>query len=178
MAIISGEAMRISSLSYQFGHLERKPTVRTRYLGCGILALLVPLAAFGTPGADDPIREVRAVLDRQVGDWNRRDLDGFCEGYWHSPKLVFQSGGDKNIGWEAMRDRYRKRYQGEGREMGTLAFKDLEIEPLGAESAFARGRWELALSGGKKAGGLFTVILRKLPEGWKIVHDHTSADAA
>jgi hypothetical protein len=25
---------------------------------------------------------------------------------------------------------------------------------------------------------LFTVIFRKLPEGWKIVHDHTSADEA
>jgi hypothetical protein len=29
---------------------------------------------------------------------------------------------------------------------------------------------------GSTPGGLFTVIFRKLPEGWKIVHDHTSAD--
>ena len=29
---------------------------------------------------------------------------------------------------------------------------------------------------GTRPGGLFTVIFRKLPEGWKIVHDHTSAE--
>jgi hypothetical protein len=29
---------------------------------------------------------------------------------------------------------------------------------------------------GAKPAGLFTVILRKLPEGWKIIHDHTSAE--
>jgi hypothetical protein len=24
-------------------------------------------------------------------------------------------------------------------------------------------------------GGLFTVIFRKLPQGWRIIHDHTSS---
>ena len=31
---------------------------------------------------------------------------------------------------------------------------------------------------GAKPGGLFTLIFRKFPEGWKIVHDHTSAEEA
>ena len=31
---------------------------------------------------------------------------------------------------------------------------------------------------GTKPGGLFTVILRRFPEGWKIVHDHTSSEEA
>ena len=26
----------------------------------------------------------------------------------------------------------------------------------------------------EKPGGLFTLVLRKLPDGWKVVHDHTS----
>ncbi|MDB5351113.1 MAG: repeat protein [Planctomycetota bacterium] len=144
-----------------------------------ISLLLVALGtSFAPADADDPaIGEIRAVLDRQVADWNRKDLDAFCEGYWNSPKLVFQSAGDRTEGWQAMRERYRKRYQGEGREMGTLAFLKLEIEPLGAASAFARGRWQLTLSDGKTVGGLFTLILRKRPEGWRIIHDHTSSDA-
>jgi ketosteroid isomerase-like protein len=29
---------------------------------------------------------------------------------------------------------------------------------------------------GTKPTGLFTLIVRKFPEGWKIVHDHTSAE--
>jgi beta-aspartyl-peptidase (threonine type) len=57
--------------------------------------------------------------------------------------------------------------------MGTLSFEDLVIEPLGDAAALARGRWKLQLPDGKTAGGLFTVILKKLPEGWRIIHDHS-----
>ncbi len=122
------------------------------------------------------ITAVRAVLDRQVADWNRGDLDAFLAGYWNSPKVVFQSGGQRIDGWEAMRDRYRRRYRAEGRAMGQLVFSGLDIEPLGPEAALARGRWQLTMPDGSTPGGLFTVIFRKFPEGWKIVHDHTSAD--
>lgn len=118
---------------------------------------------------------VRAVLERQVADWNKHDLDGFLEGYERSPRTVFLSGGDRTDGWEAMGARYRKRYQGEGKEMGRLTFTDVEIETFSPTSAFARGRWQLTLSDGSKPAGLFTLILRKTAGGWKIVHDHTSA---
>ena len=97
-------------------------------------------------------------------------------GYWNSPKVVFQSGGQRYDGWEAMRDRYRRRYQAEGKAMGRLAFSSLEIEPLGPESMLVRGGWRLTMPDGTKPGGLFTLIVRKFPEGWKIVHDHTSAE--
>ena len=148
--------------------------MRSRLVPIGVVLWL---GTFSALADDDPLKSVREVLDNQVVAWNRHDLDGFCDGYWRSPKLVFLSGGTRSLGWDAMRDRYRKRYQGEGREMGTLVFRDLELETLGPESAFARGRWELTMKDNKKLGGLFTVILRKLPEGWKVVHDHTSADA-
>lgn len=126
---------------------------------------------------DDAAKSVRELLDRQVADWNRKDLDGFCAGYWNSPKLVFLSGGEKTEGWTAMRNRYRTRYQGEGREMGTLAFTEVEVEPLAADSAFARGRWELTFADHRKIGGRFTLILRSMDAGWRIVHDHTSSDS-
>jgi ketosteroid isomerase-like protein len=29
---------------------------------------------------------------------------------------------------------------------------------------------------GKELTGMTTVVLRKKPEGWRIVHDHSSAD--
>ena len=57
---------------------------------------------------------VRRLLDIQVEAWNRKDLDAFLEGYWHSPNVVFQSGADRSDGFEALRDRYRKKYQTEG----------------------------------------------------------------
>jgi uncharacterized protein (TIGR02246 family) len=141
-------------------------------LGCSAVLVGVALAsAAWNRGAED---EVRSVLEKQVAAWNKGDLDGFVEWYWNSPKLVFQSGAIRTSGWEAMRDRYRKRYQGEGKEMGKLDFRDLDAIELGPDSAFVRGRWRLAMSNGEKPEGLFTVILQKRPEGWRIIHDHTS----
>lgn len=142
-----------------------------------VLALgIASSAARAQPGDSSSVQAVRAVLERQAADWNRGDLDGFLAGYWKSPRVVFQSAGQRYDGWEAMRDRYRRRYQAEGRAMGKLAFSGLEIEPLGPEAVLARGRWDLKMPDGSTPGGLFTLILRKFPEGWKIVHDHTSVD--
>ena len=125
---------------------------------------------------NDSVRDTRLLLDRQAADWNKGDLDGFLAGYWNSPKVVFQSGGHRSDGWQAMRDRYRRRYQAEGRAMGQLTFSSVEIEPLCPDVVMARGQWQLLLPDGARPGGLFTLIVRKFPEGWKIVHDHTSAE--
>lgn len=123
-----------------------------------------------------PAQEIRALLDKQVAAWNRRDLEGFMAGYWNSQELSFYSGGTKTYGWQQTIDRYRNRYQGDGREMGQLDFSDIEIEMLSPGSAYVRGHWHLKMKDGEPAG-LFTLILRKLPNGWKIVHDHTSSQS-
>jgi beta-aspartyl-peptidase (threonine type) len=120
----------------------------------------------------DATAEIRAVLDRQVEAWNRRDLEAFMEGYWRSDELSFYSNATKLAGWHGTLDRYRRRYQSEGREMGTLAFSELQIEMLGPTSAFVRGRWHLKMTD-SEPGGLFTLIFKKFDDGWKIVHDHT-----
>ena len=60
--------------------------------------------------------------------------------------------------------------------MGQLAFSELDVESLGPESVLARGRFRLTMPDGTKPTGLFTLIVRKFPDGWKIVHDHTSAE--
>ena len=132
--------------------------------------------AIGAEPGDDPARAIRAVIERQAADWNRGDLDAFLTGYWNSPKVVFQSGGNRFDGWEAMRDRYRQRYKSEGKAMGQVAFSRIEIEPLGPESALVRGAWRLTMPDGSRPGGLFTLVFRKFADGWKIVHDHTSAE--
>jgi beta-aspartyl-peptidase (threonine type) len=117
---------------------------------------------------------VRAVLDKQVEAWNRGDLDGFMAGYWNSPDLVFQSGATLTRGWQQTRERYRRLYQAEGKEMGRLRFEELDVQPLSPDAAFVRGRWQLTMKDGSQPGGLFTLLLRRVGGEWKIVHDHTS----
>lgn len=119
---------------------------------------------------------IEHVLRTQQQAWNRHDLEGFMAGYWNSPDLTFFSGAKEARGWQAAMDRYRANYSGPGKEMGTLGFSSLRIEMLGADAAFVRGSWLLTMSDGKTPHGLFTLIFRNLPEGWKIVHDHTSAE--
>ncbi len=128
-------------------------------------------------GNADAKKAIRTVLDKQVAAWNRRDLAGFMAGYWNSPKLTFSSGNSRVEGWQATFDRYKQRYQSEGREMGKLGFSELEIEMLGPDSAFVRGRYRLEMEK-ETPTGIFTLIFRKMPEGWRIVHDHTSTEAA
>jgi ketosteroid isomerase-like protein len=128
------------------------------------------------PGGNDGAKtEVEHVLRTQQEAWNRRDLESFMAGYWNSPELTFFSGAKENHGWQATIDRYRARYASPGHEMGKLEFSGLRIEMLGADAAFVRGSWQLAMSDGKTPHGLFTLVFRKFPDGWKIVHDHTSA---
>lgn len=125
---------------------------------------------------EDTKAEEKAILEilaDQEKAWNQGDLEAFMVGYWKSPDLSFYSGRDKQRGWQETYDRYKKRYQGEGKEMGKLAFTELQVEPIASGVAIVRGRWKLE----KKAetmDGLFTLLVRKLPEGWRIVHDHTS----
>jgi ketosteroid isomerase-like protein len=118
---------------------------------------------------------VKHVLLSQVEAWNKGDLEGYMQGYLRSPDLTFFSGGTVTQGWEPTLERYRKRYQSGGNEMGHLEFQDLHVQPLAAKSAVATGKWELTMRDGKKPHGLFTLIFRQTEQGWKIIHDHTSS---
>jgi ketosteroid isomerase-like protein len=120
--------------------------------------------------------EVESVLRAQQDAWNRHDLRGFMSGYWNAPQLTFFSGAQEHNGWQATLDRYIATYSSPGHEMGKLEFSNLRIEPLGADAAFVRGAWLLTMPDGKTPHGLFTLIFRKFPDGWKIIHDHTSAE--
>jgi beta-aspartyl-peptidase (threonine type) len=148
--------------------------MRTTFL---ILSLaLISTAVSAAKTSDDQVKAaIQQVLQRQQDAWNRHDLDGFMAGYWNSPELTFFSGANETTGWQSTIERYRKTYQSEGREMGKLEFSDLRIEALGRDAAFVRGAWHLTMPDGKTPHGLFTLIFRKFSDGWKIVHDHTSA---
>ena len=135
------------------------------------VGLFLPFSLFA---ADAPANSVKAVLTQQVESWNRGDLDGFLSTYWKSDDLVFFSGGTVSKGHKAVSDRYQKRYKAEGKEMGKLTFSDLDVQMLGTDAAMVRGKWKLELKA-ENPEGLYTLIVKKLPEGWKIVHDHTSA---
>ena len=140
-----------------------------------LLALIVAACSPAPTRAGDPVAEVKAIWEMQAAAWNRGDLEAFMAGYWNSPDLVFFSNGAETRGWQQTLDRYRAGYQGEGKRMGTLDFPQIDFKALGAEAVLVRGRWRLRMPDGKESTGMTSVTFQKLPEGWRIVHDHSSA---
>jgi len=117
--------------------------------------------------------EIRAVLRAQQEAWNRGDIDGFMNGYARSKSTTFVSEDKITRGWETVRDRYKKKYPDRAK-MGILNFSNLEIIPLGENAATVLGRWRLNRTQ-DQPHGRFTLIFRLTNDGWRIVHDHTSA---
>jgi uncharacterized protein (TIGR02246 family) len=141
-----------------------------------LLLLLLFLGSLALLPAADARTGVLAVITAQQEAWNRGDLDAFLTGYEKSSEITFV-GKTVSRGFDGLVQRYRTTY-GTREKMGQLTFSELEFRPLGPQSAFVLGRFQLkrGQAGGGDASGRFTVVFRKTRQGWKIVHDHTSAD--
>ena len=118
---------------------------------------------------------LRAVLDAQETAWNRGDVDAFLVGYWHSPELTFSGSSGVSRGWDGVMARYKKKYPDRA-AMGLLDFAELEYRFLGPDAALVLGHWHLKREK-DELGGVFSLVWQRFPDGWKIVHDHTSAVA-
>jgi ketosteroid isomerase-like protein len=140
-----------------------------------ILIIVSVSALFGglTRGAGtDSASEIRAVMSAQVAAWNRGDIDGFMAGYARSANTEFVSGDKITRGWQTVRDNYRKKYDSR-EKMGLLKFSEIKVTPLASDAAIVLGRWQLVRRK-DKPHGTFTLLFRRTPAGWRIVHDHTS----
>lgn len=128
-------------------------------------------------GADtEAEKAIHAVLNAQTEAWNKGDLEGYMAGYWKSSDLTFFSGASETAGWTKTLERYRAAYKSEGRQMGQVGFDGVRIEMLSPDAAFVRGRWKLNMSDGKQPHGQFTLLMRRMPDGWRIIHDHSSGN--
>ncbi len=123
--------------------------------------------------AKEPDRAaIQSVLTAQQRDWNNGNIRGFMDGYWNSPDLTFAGTRGFTQGWQPVMSRYEKTYSDRA-AMGTLGFSELEIRQLGPDAALVLGKWHLQRQAGD-VGGIFTLVFQKFPEGWRIIHDHTT----
>jgi len=111
-------------------------------------------------------------MNAQVAAWNRGDIDGFMNGYARSGDTEFVSGDKITRGWQIVRDNYRRKYDSR-EKMGTLKFSEVKVTSLGSDAAIVIGRWQLVRKSDRPRG-VFSLLFRRTPAGWRIVHDHTS----
>ena len=142
-------------------------------LAASLLFLLGVTLASGQTKAAKDAKAIQAVLDAQVAAWNRGDIEAFMDGYERSEKTVFVGGDNVTRGWQTVLDRYKRNYDTR-EKMGTLKFSDLEVVPLGNDSALVLMRWHLQRAK-DEPHGRSTLIMRRTKKGWKIIHDHSSA---
>ena len=137
----------------------------TKYL-CFLVATVLLAAS--------PESDIRRVLDDQVAAWNRGDVRTFMEGYENSASTTFV-GSTITKGHAQVLARYLDRYPTR-EKMGTLRFSGIEIHPLCADYASVIGHFHLdrTQEAGGEASGIFTLLFKRTPNGWKVILDHTS----
>jgi L-asparaginase / beta-aspartyl-peptidase len=136
-----------------------------------VMAILFLCQIANSQPAADSKSELLKILTLQKTAWNKEDILGFMAYYWKSEEFTYQTGANRLRGWKSLLERYQKSYSGEN--WGLLDFTDLEVSVLSNDCAYVLGRWKLAFKDSKKEG-VFTIIFKRFPEGWRIIHDHSS----
>ena len=118
---------------------------------------------------------IMQLLTTQQDDWNKGDVDAFMKAYWKSPDLTFSGARGTERGYDGVYARYKKSYPDRA-TMGHLDFSELEFHFTGNDGALVLGHWHLTRDKDKgDIGGVFSLVWQRFPEGWRIIHDHTSA---
>ena len=143
-----------------------------RFLALIVFVIPSMLHAQSAPPAE--ANAIRTVLEKQVADWNRGDIESFATGYKNSPDILFM-GSKISRGYDQMLNTYRKGY-GTKEKMGTLSFTNLEVQPLDTQFATVTGNFHLEriATGGGNVDGYFLLVVEKTHTGWKIVRDSTT----
>lgn len=139
-----------------------------------VIALLAVFTLSSLKPVQDTVKiknEIQTILSIQKEAWNKGNIEVFMEYYWKSKNFTFQSANKRLYGWEALLSRYKTSFSGD--KMGKLDFTDIKIKVMSNSITYVIGRWNLNFKDSAKQG-LFTIIFQRKPEGWKIIHDHSS----
>lgn len=133
---------------------------------------LAVVVAIHSWGQQSDLDEVKDLLQRQAACWNEADIDCFMRYYWNSEEMRFVGKSGITLGWQQVKDRYKKNYS-TADLMGKLIFDVKSAEMIGKKQIMVVGAWNLVRSE-ETLGGYFTLIWKKIDKRWLIVFDHTS----
>jgi ketosteroid isomerase-like protein len=125
-----------------------------------------------SPGTDSAAltRLITAQLERSALDWNRGDLDAFLSDYAPESTTTFIDGWRARQGIGFIRENYAPRFS-PGARRDSLHFEEVKVRGLSPTLALVTERGSEIT-----ASGPFTLVMERRPEGWKILHDHSSSD--
>jgi uncharacterized protein (TIGR02246 family) len=123
-------------------------------------------------GAGDSEKEIYEEVNRAVAAWNRHDLDGYLDTFWRSDSLILVVEGETVRGWDLLSKALHTGYPNPS-EMGNLTLDRVQVQMLSSDLALAL-TWDTVSFPKKKEFGTSTIVMKKLPEGWRVAVMHTS----
>lgn len=123
-------------------------------------------------GQNKDVVEIQNILSNQIKSWNKGNLESFMSGYLESDSLVFIGKTGPTYGYANTLANYKKGYP-DTSYMGKLNFDIISIKALETKHYFVIGKWHLTRTVGN-IDGVFTLLIRKTKNGWKIIADHSS----
>ena len=155
--------------------MQQRGVTRTR--GHAVAAAIVAASASLSPvraqaRAPSPDAEIQALLDESAAAWNRGDLDGHLAD--NADSITFMTGKGPIIGKDKTAEALRRSFFRDGKPVQALRFEEVAIRPLGARHALVVGRFVLTGGGEQERSGWFSTVWERRPEGWRVIHDHSS----
>jgi ketosteroid isomerase-like protein len=134
--------------------------------------LVVPVTLAGQAPPPSPEPEIRAMLDESAAAWNRGDLDGHLAD--NADSITFMTGRGPITGKAKTADALRRSFFRAGKPVQSLRFEQVTVRPLGSRHALVVGHFILSGGGEADKSGWFSTIWEHRPEGWRVIHDHSS----
>jgi ketosteroid isomerase-like protein len=134
-------------------------------------------AAQQQPAQQQPdTTEVQTFVHQYIAAINRADGPGIMEMYARIPEVTSADNIDITRGWDAIRKDAASLSQNRFRmELGRV-----DVVPLGpgyalvvAEASYTFGTPQGAL----RVRGVLTLVLQKIGDAWKVIHDHSSSQS-
>lgn len=162
------------------------PAAGSRFLLGALVLVIAGLAGCEIEPADNPElrratsvesleNRVASMLDASAAGWNAGDLDAFMAVYAESGETTYVGGSGLRVGYDAIRERYAPLFR-PGADRDSLRFEDLRVRALGSDVALGVARYVLHDGREVTGAGPFTLVLRRVGDEWRIVHDHSSSE--
>jgi len=135
-------------------------------------ALILPARLLAQAPDPSPEPEIHAMLEESAAAWNRGDLDGHLAD--NADSITFMTGRGPLIGKDKTAEALRRSFFRDGKPIQALRFEQVTVRPLGSRHALVVGHFILSGGGEAKKSGWFSTIWERRPEGWRVIHDHSS----
>jgi ketosteroid isomerase-like protein len=116
---------------------------------------------------------VEAMLESSASAWNEGDLDGFMATYADVATTSFMTHDGPVYGADSIRAGYAPAFA-PGAPRDSLRFEDLSVRQLPPLIGLATARYVLYRGEQVTSTGWFTLVLRRVGDGWRVIHDHSS----